>query len=442
MVDFAALNAKRKAQVARKKAAPPPVVLDEVQQGAVDLAMAGKNLFVTGAGGVGKSETVQAIVRTLRQAGKTVAVCASTGVAAINVRGTTVHSFLKTGIMGSIAELSNIVGPKMIDDAKDRIGDVDVIVVDEVSMLTGDYLDMMHWWLNLVSDMPLTRYSPFGGYQVVFVGDFLQLPPVITGPVACQFAFESSAWKNAELECIHLTRVYRQDDAELLKHLHEVRMGAASPATLAYFNKRVFAPLPETSKEPVRLFATNAAVDKVNEERLERLSGKEHLYPALTEGHPSWQEAIRKNAPCEEELRLRVGARVIFIRNNWLLKFHNGLCGVVTDLAPEFVAVTSDDGRTHRVPVETWEMLDSNRRVLATITQFPLRLAWALTIHKSQGMTLDNLEADLSQVFERGQAYVALSRVRSLAGLRLLAPLSILHVRAAKKVVKFYEEFS
>lgn len=419
--------------------APPKIVFDEFQQEAIDAALAGANLFLTGPGGVGKSAVLREIVRRLRSKGKCVAVTASTGVAAVSIGGTTIHSFLKTGLCGNVQRAIDLMTAERLLDVQQKIGHVDTIVVDEVSMLTGDYLDMMQMWLSFARDVTPGVYRPWGGYQLIVCGDFLQLPPVIKDvAVEKKFAFESLAWQRGDFAPAYLRTPYRQSDPVFLKHLHKARVGEVDQETLAYFNARVGAKFPDDA-EPVRLFALNADADRVNEARLAALPGVERVYRALLSGHPSWQEAILNNAPCEEPLVLREGARVIFIRNNWLQKYYNGMRGVVVDLGRDTIGVRADDGTVFRVQLEEWSMVDSKGVTLATIQQFPLRLAWALTIHKSQGMTLDRVETDLSKCFDKGQAYVGLSRVKTIEGLRLLSRLSRLTMRASREVVEFYK---
>lgn len=423
----------------RPREKEPELVFDADQQRAIDAALAGKNVFLTGPGGVGKSLLLREIIKRLRRSGKSVGVSASTGVAAINIGGTTIHSLLGTGLAGNASRALDMATPERLTDVWDRIGHLDTIVVDEGSMLTGDYFNMMQEWLTLVKSVPPGVYRPWGGYQLIVCADFLQLPPVIRDvAVTHQYAFQSSAWQNGDLVPVYLRRVYRQSDPAFLQHLHSVRMGNVTKATLDYFNARVLAKLPEGA-EPIRLFAHNAAADDVNDAALSALPGKPFSFDALLSGHPSWQDAIVKNAPCERVLTLKLGARVIFIRNNWQQKYYNGMRGVVVDVSDGSIGVRADNGSVFRAQLETWEMHDAKGDLLASMTQFPLRLAWALTIHKSQGMTLDCVEADLSKCFDKGQVYVGLSRVRTYEGLRLLARLSALSMRASREAVEFYK---
>ena len=415
----------------------PP--LGPEQQAAYDAALVGASVFITGPGGCGKSEVIRRIVRDLRLKGVTVAVTGSTGVAAVGLGGCTLHSFLGSGHHATIQALAADISEKRLKSARDRIPCTDVIVVDEVSMLHGDYIDMMHWWLCFVCGLQADD-APMAGKQVIFVGDFLQLPPVILDGerIVHKYAFQSPAWARlAPVTSMLLTNYRQSDDAEFRRHLFRIRKGAAPDDTLDYFNARVGAALPGNG-EPTRLCAVNRQVDTINLTRLSGLKGRARTYKATYAGHPGFQEALKRSLPCEDELELKVGAEVMCTVNNMEGGYVNGTRGVVRDMDARCVRVESSAGVMLNVERHTWEMNNIHQELLASVTQFPLRLAWALTIHKSQGSTLDAMVLDPSCIFERAQAYVALSRVRSLAGLSLSSPLRANHVRASKLVVDWY----
>lgn len=423
------------AAASRTRAATEDFQLGEEQQRAYDDALAGRNCFVTGPGGVGKSELVHRIVRDLRGKGRKVAVTASTGIAAINVGGVTIHSFLGLGIAGNKDAGIKAMSSNKLLEVQKRIGSIHTIIIDEISMMTGDYIDMMDWWLCMVRGAPVGSI-PFGGYQVIFVGDFLQLPPVIRdNEVKRKYAFQGAAWQSAGLAHHFLLKNYRQSASEFKKHLMRIRRGVFPEDTEDFFGECVGRKLSVT---PTRLYPTNQEARNVNDRALSKLSGESFEATAQLEGAPKWCDALKDNCIAELELSLKRGAPVIFLKNNRELGYYNGMRGNVTDFSPEAVQVALADGTAIAVGREQWEMVSATDEVLATLDQFPLKLAWAITVHKSQGMSLDFLEFDPSSTFEDGQAYVALSRVRTLEGLRLTTSLRPKHVRAARLVVEYY----
>lgn len=415
----------------------PP--LGSQQQVAYDFAMEGHSCFITGSGGVGKSELTRRIVSSLRRAGKKVAVTASTGVAAVNIRGMTIHSTLGTGISGNRVEAQRKYTAESAAKAEIRLNGLDTIILDEVSMLTGDYIDMMDWWLRLI----LNKDAPFAGIQIIYVGDFLQLPPVIKDEerdrVTNKYAFQAEIWKAHPPACFYLRQCYRQEDPEFRKHLMRVRRGICPPDTLDYFNARVQAKLP-SGTVPTKLRPLNKEAAIINEREFRRLASQTITYEAVFSGHPSWIEALKKNLPCEELLDLKVGSEVVFIKNNRVAGYVNGTRGVIESIDGPIIRVRTRDGGLVDAQLEKWEMVNSHDKVLASVDQYALRLAWAMTIHKAQGSTLDDLDVDPSNIFERGQCYVALSRVRSIGGLTLASPLTAQHVRASGLVVDWYAE--
>ncbi len=420
----------------------PEPELGPQQKAAYDAILAGRSCFVTGPGGVGKSEVVRRAVRDLRSKRKTVAVTASTGIAAVNVGGYTIHSLLGTGYSASIKAMVERFSAEQISRAVFRLKDVSTIVVDEVSMLTGDYFDMMDEWLVRVGRM-IGRHGaerkPFGGWQIVAVGDFLQLPPVITqrDKVQKKYAFQSQSWKNANLEVFYLRQGYRQDDADHRKHLMRIRKGWAPEDTLDFFNARVGATFPD-GINPTKVLSTNAEVDRINARELAKLPLPEMSYAAMFSGNESWIAGLKKSMPCEEVLDLRVGAEVFFIKNNHKLGYVNGDRGRVVAISADAIEVDMYRGMSLEVPRETWEMKNQDDKVLASVMQYPLLLGWAATVHRCQGSSIDYMEFDPCFVFERAQAYVALSRARSMEGMRLTTELTEGVVRASSACVDYY----
>jgi len=416
------------------------ITLSHSQQEAYNAALAGESLYITGPGGTGKSEVLNRIVRGLETSGKSVAITASTGIAAIRVGGCTIHSWLGTRILKNQGELAKAMSSFDLRSSRkveQRITKADVLVLDEVSMMSGDYIGMMDFWIKANRKSSL---KPFGGMQVIFTGDFLQLPPVQKRGQKFEhhYAFQAPAWQKAKLRCIALTEVFRQEDVEFIENLMKVRKGCASGAVLKYFNQRVGASL----DNPTKLFAKNEAVYAENFKHLMALDGQKMEYEAEIDGEDRYAEKLVKDCIAEFQLELKVGAPVLFIRNNYDYEgdgangYINGERGVVTRLQPDKVIVRKASGRHVEVQPETWEYKNADQEVLATLRQIPLKLAWAMTIHKSQGMTLDLLECDASECFAPGQTYVALSRARTFEGLSLTEPLTPRAVKADPTLVE------
>ncbi len=418
---------------------PPKVQLSARQQRAVDLALSGRNILLTGPGGTGKSEVTRALISALRAAGKRVAVAASTGIAAVHIGGMTIHSTIGLGIASNLAEAQKQLGPNTIQKVQERLYYVDTIVIDEVSMLTGDYIQMLDWFFNLVKESNAGEFRPFGGFQMIFVGDFLQLPPVIKDgtDLKARYAFEAEAWKKADIASVYLTECYRTDDPELFKHLNRIRRGILNEETIAFFAPCVDRKL----DEPTKLFPTNQQALDLNLSKLAQLDGKVVEFDCLMDGNEKWFNPLRNNCIADDPVQLKAGAPVIFLKNNYELGYINGMRGRVVGFPKAgYIEVQAADGRHIQVAREVWEMRNAENRVLASLKQYPLKLAWALTAHKSQGMSLDLVQCDLGRCFERGQSYVMLSRARSMAGLSLAQPLRPGNVRASKKCVDFYKE--
>lgn len=400
------------------------------QETALGILQTGTNVFLTGEPGSGKTHTVNSYVRWLREHGVVPAITASTGIAATHIGGMTLHSWCGIGIKKSLTshDLDTLADNERVVR---RVRSASVLIVDEVSMLSAQTLSMA----EAVCRKLRRQDKPFGGLQVVLVGDFFQLPPVVareerfdnrlgfgensTGEAPAPFAFQAQAWKSANLVVCYLTEQHRQENAAFLELLSTVRAGATSEHTHTALTTRHVG----TGRIPTdlpRLYAHNVDVDRVNEERLAAIPGPAEKFNMLWRGPDRLVETLKRGCLSPETLSLKVGARVMFTKNNPDGSFVNGTVGEVQSFGDDDLPVvrTLPGRRIHVEPME-WTITDGTR-VLARISQLPLRLAWAITIHKSQGMTLDAAVMDLSQAFEYGQGYVALSRVRSLAGLHLL----------------------
>lgn len=397
------------------------------QAEALAILQTGANVFLTGEPGSGKTHTVNAYVRWLREHAIEPAITASTGIAATHIGGMTIHSWSGIGIRRDLDayELDRISQNKSV---LQRVGAARVLIIDEVSMLSANVLSMV----DAVCREVRRNQEPFGGLQVILVGDFFQLPPVVrvdemplkggmfreSGPKAGSFAFDSPAWNSLNPLVCYLSEQHRQEDATFLEFLSAVRRGAVVESHKVLLRTRYSA---QPKAGMTQLYAHNANVNAINDEELGKIEGDAHTFAMTSQGPAKLVERLKQGCLSPEVLSLKVGARAMFTKNDVaMLRYANGtLCTVVGfDKETGYPIVKTNAGRIITAEPDEWRQEDGGR-VLAKIEQIPLRLAWAMTVHKSQGMSLDAAHMDLSQTFEYGQGYVALSRVRSLAGLSL-----------------------
>ena len=293
-----------------------------------------------------------------------------------------------------------------------------VLVIDEISMLAPVQLDLV----DRIARHMLDPLQPFGGLQIIVSGDFFQLPPVAPGTntETNQFAYESNAWATGSVTTCYLSEQHRQGDDPLIQVLNDIRGGIAGEQTKVPLRTR-YKKEPEGEVSATKLFARNINVDKINLQHLDALESDEQIYPMTTMGYSALVETLKRNCAASAELRLRVGAQVMFIKNATDGAYVNGTLGVVEsfDKDDNLPIVRTFGNKRIIAEPEQWSF-EENGKVQAQVSQVPLKLAWAVTVHKSQGMTLDAAEIDLSDAFEPGMGYVALSRVRSLSGLKLM----------------------
>ena len=403
-----------------------------------------KSLFVTGRAGTGKSTLLQLFRNTTR---KKLAVLAPTGVAALNVQGQTIHSFFG-------------FAPKMLtkNDIQKRYDrrvyqSLDILIIDEISMVRADMLDNIDYFLRINRENPL----PFGGVQMIFFGDLYQLPPVVSSEEEKKYfqtVYQSPFFFSAKvleagflLETLELHKVYRQSERHFIRLLDAIRTNRIDGDDLEDLNERHQTSLLPDAAAHITLCARNATADGINEKKLLQLDTTEFKYLSAVTG-----EFNPLLFPAEAVLRLKVGAQVMFVKNDLEKQFVNGTLGRVTRLTEEqiFVETEEKEGIPQLLEVRPaqWEIIrykpneseptNITPETIGTFTQYPLRLAWAITIHKSQGKTFDRIMIDLGAgAFEHGQTYVALSRCRTLGGIVLRQPLRLRDVMTDDRVVEF-----
>ncbi|MDB5266638.1 MAG: ATPase [Parcubacteria group bacterium] len=383
------------------------------QDRALSILKTGANVFLTGEPGSGKSHTVNSFVAYLRAQGIEPAVTASTGIAATHIGGQTVHSWSGIGIASFLTEydVDRIATTEYIVK---RIQKTKVLIIDEVSMLPAETLNS----INRVCRAVKLSDEPFGGIQVIFVGDFFQLPPVSKN-TRIEFAFASEAWKTANPLICYLSEQHRQEDPVFLELLTALRKNRITADHRKLLDARLNDPDDFDASEVTKLFSHNEDVDRLNHVALSHIEGDQKTFTMTSAGRPALIAQLMKGCLSPETLYLKRGAVVMFTKNSHNGTYVNGTLGEVVnfDSMMKWPIVRTKRGEILAEPVE-WAVEENNKQ-LASISQIPLRLAWAMTVHKSQGMSLDSAYVDLRSAFVEGQGYVALSRVRTLSGLYL-----------------------
>lgn len=382
------------------------------QKEALTILKTGVNVFLTGAAGSGKTHVLREYIAYLQSHGVVVGITASTGIAATHMGGTTIHSWAGIGITEDLSarEIEELAEQPRL---RKRFTETSVLIIDEVSMLH-------HTRLNLVDKVLRTirgSEEPFGGIQLILCGDFFQLPPVSKGAESL-FAYHADAWKRADLQICYLHEQHRQNDATYYGLLNAIRARTVDDNLYALLQSR-HNKKPRGATEPTMLHAHNSNVDIENERELAKLSGATYSYDMEMTGRAALVATLQKSCLAPATLKIKKGARVMFVKNLNEIGCFNGTLGVVEHCDNENISVKTYSGKLVTVSREIWR-IEEDGKVKAEIRQYPLRLAWAITVHKSQGMSLDAAIVDLRKSFAPGMGYVALSRVRSLDGLCLL----------------------
>lgn len=408
------------------------------QTDALRILNAGANVFLTGAPGAGKTYVLNQFVKQARQRGASVAVTASTGIAATHLNGQTIHSWSGVGV-------AQVMTDTLLKQIKTRRGKriraTDILVIDEISMMHAWLFDMVDQACRAVRRSP----EPFGGLQVVMSGDLFQLPPVsntrrdreLVAPppelVAMReryakagrnpngFVTESLVWPELNPIVCYLTEQHRQDTGQLLDVLTDIRQGTVTDTDRQALDTRIGVE-PAGDDVAISLYPNNRQADALNDSKLAQINEPEHRFEAESSGQVSLIKRLKSTMLAPEILSLKVGAAVMALRNDTNQQYVNGSLGTVVDFVSttegEYPMVDFENGHTVIMQPAAWEMMDGET-VLASVKQVPLRCAWAITIHKSQGMTLDRARMDLRRTFAPGMGYVALSRVESMDGLYL-----------------------
>ena len=380
------------------------------QQEALKILKTGANVFLTGAAGSGKTYVLREYIKYLKDYGVNVGITASTGIAATHMNGMTIHSWSGIGINNDLSK-EEMEGREYLSR---RIKNANVLIIDEISMLHHFRLDLVEKVVKFFKN----NDEPFGGLQVVVCGDFFQLPPIQrSGEAEAKFVYHSKAWENLNFKICYLHEQHRQSDLKYLSVLNAIRGSVVSDEIRDVLNSRIDVDL-ETTLKPVKLYSHNANVDIENEKELSKLPGKVFSYEMNSKGKSTIAEALKKSCLAPEILQLKEGAKVMFVKNNFEKGYANGTTGIIEECDNYNVKVRVSGGRIVNVEPESWR-IEEDGKTKAEVMQYPLRLAWAITIHKSQGMSLSAAEIDLSRAFEKGMGYVALSRVCSLAGLTM-----------------------
>lgn len=406
--------------------------LSKEQQVALDLCRSGDNIFLTGGAGSGKSYVVREFMKDVDP--KQMPILASTGAAAVLLGGRTFHSFFGLGIMEGGAEATF---NRIMNDAKTlkRIRQVEGVIIDEISMIPGEALNVA----ERISQMAKESTLPWGGLRIIAVGDFGQLPPVTKHGQKRDWSFLTETWQRTGFQNCILNFNQRIQDGNFLKVLADVREGKVSPLARDFLEEHT---KDHDEDHPgTRLFPRRDQSELYNQKKLSEINEVEHIVDSIFIGEQRFIDILSKSAPVPAQLKLKIGCRILFLKNDPQKRYVNGTRGTLVSHESDHLIVKKDGGREVKVEKISFSLLDADGNVKASVIQFPVNLAYATTIHKSQGATLDELWCDLGSLWEPGHAYVALSRLREPSGLHIVrwSPRSFIVDPA---VQKFYQNLA
>lgn len=387
-----------------------------IQEDVFEILKTGQNIFLTGPAGSGKTYLLNKYINYLKDNRVEVAITASTGIAATHLNGRTIHSWCGM----RIAEKLNKAQMKALKQNKsvvNRILKARVLIIDEISMLNASRLDLV----NNICQAIRQNLKPFGGLQIILCGDFFQLSPVTTKKSEdSRFVVDSDIWNSMDLKVCYIEEQYRQQDKKFLSILSAIRENAIDESIIKILQERYNQPI-NSSIKPTILYTHNREVEAENLFELNKLKGEEHIYQMAESGLPYLFKSLKDSCLAPETLKLKINAVVMFLKNNFDKGYVNGTLGKVVGFEEDsgYPIVKTIFGKKIIANPCSWA-IEEEHHSLASISQIPLRLAWAITVHKSQGMSLDCAEIDLSKTFEFGMGYVALSRVKSLEGIKLM----------------------
>ena len=415
------------------------------QKQAVYLIEDGESIFVSGSAGTGKSYLLQYLRANYLDAG--LHITASTGIAAVNVGGQTLHSWAAIGLGNLPTEqiIKNLFSVKF-SRVRRKLKLAKMLAIDEISMISAPIFDLLNDLLQAIRQ----NNKPFGGLQLILFGDFLQLPPINRdGQLSedYQFCFQSKAWQELNPHQVLLETVFRQKDQKFVQLLNNIRFGKISKNDIKTLQSRVGLKEKINAIKPTILASHNAQVEAINRVELNKISNNSQIFSAKFSGNSTRIEFLKKNCLANQSLELKVGAQVMMLKNTYQKEgIINGSIGIIKEFAKKtnYPIVKFNNGTLLTIAPEDWslEKFNIEKQKIETeakMSQIPLILSWAITIHKSQGMTLDKVQCDLSRVFADGQIYVALSRVSSLEGL-YIDKLDFNRIKANQEIVDFYNQ--
>jgi len=415
--------------------------LSEDQKKVIYAIEDGYSVFVTGSAGTGKSHLLRYLKENYLDSG--LHITASTGIAAVNVSGQTIHSWAGIGLANIPIEniLENILSKKF-SYLRRRIRSTIMLAIDEISMISSEVFDILDNVFRVVRE----DERAFGGIQMVLFGDFFQLPPISKNPDSDNnFCFNSRSWKTLDPKIFLLKTVFRQRDPEFIRILNNIRFGEIDEKDIQILSSRIEAVDNDKNIKPTILSTHNRQVDVVNVKELEKIDSKAKFFQAKFTGDTKKREFLKKNCLVNENLELKIGAQIMMLKNTHQKHgIINGSLGIVKDFHVKtgYPIVKFNNNKIITITPEIWssEKFDKKEnkiKIEASIEQIPLILSWAITIHKSQGMTLDKIKCNLSNVFSEGQIYVALSRVKTIGGL-FITNIDFSKIKSNSKITQFY----